>query len=416
MTTDAPPRLVDLVPVETLEQLARMFHLTVGVPMVFTCSDGVPLTSVPDPLAFCATLVRAEGGLCLRRKKWDVPEHDLEHTIRTRQSGSKPVHHRCLGGFEDMAVPIIVEGRGIGFAVFSRSRTEPPGTDEFRSLAEQGGMPPEVGEAVAARTMVMAPQQVTHIAEFLQVITNLVASAAYDTMRARRVMELEKLRDDLTNMIVHDLRTPLTAIIGSLQTATQMDFDPELLQELIPISLSSAQTLLEMVNTLLDISKMEAGQMELNVTEVDVQAVVDEALDLVRGVALERHHELASSVDGQCRTVRADAEKLRRTLVNLLGNALKFTPDGGRVALAGSCDEGGLTLSVTDNGPGIPPEYRERIFEKFGQVEARSEGHKHSTGLGLTFCKMVAEAHGGRVWVESEVGKGSRFSVFIPAS
>ena len=102
-------------------------------------------------------------------------------------------------------------------------------------------------------------------------------------------------------------------------------------------------------------------------------------------------------------------------MVNLLGNALKFTQAGGEVKLSVAPTDEGVLISVTDNGPGIPPEDQARIFEKFGQAQTREEGRKHSTGLGLTFCKMVAEAHGGRIWVESEVGKGSTFSVLVPS-
>jgi signal transduction histidine kinase len=111
-----------------------------------------------------------------------------------------------------------------------------------------------------------------------------------------------------------------------------------------------------------------------------------------------------------------DEDKIVRTLVNLLGNAIKFTPVSGRITIATRRlpDDGATEFSVQDTGEGIPPESFTRIFEKFGQVDGRKSGRKHSTGLGLTFCKMVAEAHGGRIWVESELGVGSTFRFTIP--
>src|SRR5439155_23153720 len=129
---------------------------------------------------------------------------------------------------------------------------------------------------------------------------------------------------------------------------------------------------------------------------------------------LTLNQEIAPDVE----TVYADEEKLIRTLVNLLGNAIKFTPVGGSVALTVRRSERGraLLFSVRDTGEGIPAEAFERIFEKFGQVESRQAGRKMSTGLGLTFCKMVLEAHGGRIWVESELGKGSTFRCAVPLS
>jgi two-component system, sensor histidine kinase and response regulator len=125
---------------------------------------------------------------------------------------------------------------------------------------------------------------------------------------------------------------------------------------------------------------------------------------------------LAQEIVPDLPTLYADEEKLLRTLVNLLGNAIKFTPAGGAVTLSArpSDTERVLLLSVTDTGEGIPAEAFARIFEKFGQVESRQAGRRMSTGLGLTFCKMVVEAHGGRIWVESELGQGSTFSFTVP--
>lgn len=409
--------LTDLVPAETLERVRWLFTETVGVPLVFTDAAGNPVTPVDDRLGFCATLVRGEAGgaLCLRRARWDVPEPEVEDAIRQQHRGTRPLAHRCMGGFRDAAVPIVVEDHVIGYAVFARTLVDAPDIAGFRKMAQAAGMDPQVGEEVARHAVVMAPERVEQVAEFLQVITSLVASAAYDTLRARQVLELEKLRDDLVHMIVHDLRTPLTAIMGGLQTVVEADFEQPLTREFVGLALSSAETLLEMVNALLDIHKMESGEMTLNLEPLDFGAIARAAADQVRGLAHERGQELVLDIAPDCSEgVYADGEKLRRVCVNLLGNAVKFTQDGGRIELSACCEDEGLLFCVQDNGPGIPPEYQERIFEKFGQVEQRNAGQRHSTGLGLTFCKMVAEAHGGRIWVDSEPGKGSRFCVFIP--
>ncbi len=415
---DAPKdlKLLDLVPLETLESLCRQFQAVAGVPMVFIDRDGNPLTKVEEPLRFCGSLVTGDHAntVCLRRKKWDEPEPRFEERLRSQHAGPKPLAHRCLGGFQDTAVPIVVEDQVVGYSVFARSLSEPPDVEAFRAMAVDGGMAPEVGEAVAEHAVVMPPERIQDIAGFLQVITELVARAAYDTLRARQILELEKLRDDLIHMIVHDLRTPLTSILGGLETVVDTDYDPELTREFVPIAHASAVTLLEMVNTLLDINKMESGQMKLHLEDVDVGQVAATALDQVRGLAREHRHNLESAIDDACGTVRADGELLRRVMVNLLGNAIKFTPDGGEIRLEAGCHDGEVRVAVSDNGPGIPPEYQERIFQKFGQVETRKAGRKHSTGLGLTFCRMVAEAHGGRIWVDSEVGKGSTFTIAIP--
>jgi len=283
----------------------------------------------------------------------------------------------------------------------------------FRSLAVEGGMAPELGEEVARQASVMPEERVVRVAELIRTLANLLATAAYDTLRAQRVIELEALRDSLTHMIVHDLRTPLTSIIGGLETIEQSEYDRETAVQMLPLALTSAQELLEMVNTLLDINKMENGAMRLNLADVDFARVAQEAVAQVQGLLAEYEHELEMDVRTEG-TVQADPDLLRRVVVNLLGNAIKFTRSGGRIRLSARTDESDLTFSVADNGPGIPPEDQERIFEKFGQAQARQEGHKHSTGLGLTFCQMVAEAHGGRIWLDSKIGEGSIFHVRIP--
>ena len=225
--------------------------------------------------------------------------------------------------------------------------------------------------------------------------------------------ELERLRDDLTHMIVHDLRTPLTNVIGNLQTLQDTEYDPELVTEFVPVAIEAGQTLLGMVNDLLDISKMESGQMTLDRQGFSVADVAETALSQVRGLAEQKGLELVQSVDPPDLCLNADQDQVRRCLVNLLGNALKFTREG-HVRLHVSRREGQVVFAVEDTGEGIPEGDRERIFAKFGQVETRKAGRKMSTGLGLTFVKLSAEAHGGRVWVESELGKGSTFYMSLP--
>jgi signal transduction histidine kinase len=238
-----------------------------------------------------------------------------------------------------------------------------------------------------------------------------------------RLQELEQLRDSLTHMVVHDLRTPLTSIISGLQTMQAIGDLEEIHQELLAMALSGGETLLGMINDLLDISKMEAGQLRLESMELDARRVVQTSLQQVsmlaqnKGILLK--NELVSSGPPQLPLLRADEDKIRRTLTNLLGNAIKFTPSGGTVTLlVGPQQEAeavtGVWFAVADTGEGIPHEAFGRIFEKFGQVESRQSGRNMSTGLGLTFCKMAVEAHGGRIWVESEPGQGSKFQFVIP--
>ena len=156
--------------------------------------------------------------------------------------------------------------------------------------------------------------------------------------------------------------------------------------------------------------------MQLEWEAVSAGPLIETALGQVATLARKKNLTLVTELAPDLPPFRADEEKLRRTIVNLLGNAIKFTSEEGTITVGACRDtvQEAVIFSVRDTGEGIPAEAFGRIFEKFGQVETRKAGRKMSTGLGLTFCKMVAEAHGGRIWVESELGKGSVFLFSIP--
>ncbi len=226
--------------------------------------------------------------------------------------------------------------------------------------------------------------------------------------------KLEELRDNLVHMVVHDMRTPLTAIYGFLRTLETLEGESlsDQGREFVQTALASTEDLVEMVSSLLDVNKMEAGEMTLNPTQCDLLTIAREALAKVEPLKGDRQLVLSGSDEPV--TVMADAELIARVFQNLLGNALKFTPDDGRVTVSIEPSADAARVRVQDTGPGIPPEYRERIFEKFSQVEDPAKQQRYSTGLGLAFCKLAVEAHGGQVGVDSEEGRGSTFWFTLP--
>ena len=232
----------------------------------------------------------------------------------------------------------------------------------------------------------------------------------------KRLQELEKVRDDLTHMIVHDLRTPLTSVISGMQTLDVAGDLNGMQHEIMEISLRGGETLLGMINDLLDVEKMESGSMQLDLTVLDATDLINAAAGQVAALAERDNLALVRRIAVGVPAFRGDEDKLRRVLVNLLGNAIKFTPPDGTVTLEARRGEDGQSLefSVSDTGEGVPPEAFGRIFEKFGQVESRKAGRVMSTGLGLTFCKLAVEAHGGHIAVESTPGQGSTFTFTIP--
>ena len=234
----------------------------------------------------------------------------------------------------------------------------------------------------------------------------------------KRLQELEKLRDDLKNMIVHDLRTPLTSVITGMQTLEMVGDLDKLQREMVGIAISGGELLLGMINDLLEVEKMESGTMQLDAASLDAAELVASAVRQVASLAERESLTLVPKIAAGLPAFWGDENKLRRVVVNLLGNAIKFTPSGGTITVAARFGEDArsFVFSVSDTGEGIPSEAFEHIFEKFGQVASRHRGRTMSTGLGLTFCKLAVEAHGGTIGVESIPGKGSTFAFTIPVS
>ncbi len=232
----------------------------------------------------------------------------------------------------------------------------------------------------------------------------------------KQLEKLEVLRDDLTQMIVHDMRTPMTSFIGSLEVMQMWGDLSTRQRNCLTISLRGGAALVTMINDLLDVSKMEAGVLRMEMQEMQIKELVVLVMQQVVQLAEQCGLKLEAEVAPDLPPLRADADKLQRTLMNLLSNSIKFTPTGGEITLAvrQSDDRKSIVFVVTDTGYGVSEEDKERIFDKYSQIEGFKRGKMVSSGLGLTFCKMVAEGHGGRIWVESEEGQGSRFFLTLP--
>ena len=213
----------------------------------------------------------------------------------------------------------------------------------------------------------------------------------------------------------HELRTPLNAIIGFSEVLLERMFGElnERQDDYLRDIWSSGKHLLELLNDILDLSKIEAGQMVLNRSEFAVRESLEYCLSMVRERALKQRILLSLEVDPQVGLLDADRLRFRQVVLNLLSNAVKFTPDGGRVDVRASIRDQDLVMEVADTGPGVAAEDRQRIFDAF-QQGARLAGQTEGTGLGLTLSKRILELHGGRIWVESEAGKGSTFGFTLP--
>jgi two-component system, NtrC family, sensor kinase len=261
--------------------------------------------------------------------------------------------------------------------------------------------------------------------EVIDLLKTFATQSALAIQNARLFREIEEKSLELATAshhkseflanMSHELRTPLNAIIGFSEVLSEKMFGEinEKQAEYLRDILESGQHLLSLINDILDLSKIEAGRMELEPTDFDLPNAIENTLILIRERAHRRGITLGSTVDEQLGSIRADERKVKQVLLNLLSNALKFTPEGGRIDVQAGVRAGAIEISVTDTGVGIAPEDQAAVFEEFRQVGAAAKKIE-GTGLGLAISRKFVELHGGRIWVRSELGAGSIFTFTLP--
>ncbi|MDA0746606.1 MAG: response regulator [bacterium] len=248
--------------------------------------------------------------------------------------------------------------------------------------------------------------------ELLTRIRSLIrVKRLHDTLEQSYIdlKELELTKDNLTQMIIHDLKNPLTGIKANLEIVGMEELKET--QECLEAAQRSCDLLFNMIQDLLDISKMEEGQLNLNLETFPLSELIQALAREFEHPAKAEEKEIVPEVQSDLPPISGDRNLLYRTLSNLLINAIKHTTRKGTITVRAFQENDSARVEVADTGHGIPKDYREKIFEKFGQVESRQ---RSGTGLGLTFCKMAVESHGGKIWVESVEGEGSTFIFVIP--
>lgn len=228
------------------------------------------------------------------------------------------------------------------------------------------------------------------------------------------LQNMENLRDSLVHMVVHDMRNLLMGVSSYLEMMGSRTLEG--FSQKAPLYLKRASALTDnltgMTEALLDVSRLENNEMKLKLTDFDMNDLVEEAVEKL--YAMKEDRNISFSRPERPMPATGDRDVLLRIIVNLLNNAIKFGGTNGTIVLKNKIDGSDVIFSISDDGPGVPDAYHEKIFEKFGQVEMRKKKRKYSTGLGLTFCKLGIEAHGGRIWLESKEGEGTTFFLRIP--
>jgi signal transduction histidine kinase len=241
----------------------------------------------------------------------------------------------------------------------------------------------------------------------------LSRSRSYDAERAarREAETLAQARADVLGIVAHDLRNPLNAIGSSSEILLELDVPSADRQQMLAVMKRAVRRMNRLINDLLDATRLQAGRLSLDLANVDVRDIVREADEMCRHEAKERGVQLHTAMPELEQLVHADGGRVLQAVVNLIGNALKFTGAGGRVTVSARRTGNVVVFCVTDTGPGIPEEDQAHLFDAFWQAR---NGDRRGVGLGLAIAKGIVEAHGGRIWVESKPGKGSTFSFTLP--
>jgi signal transduction histidine kinase len=303
-------------------------------------------------------------------------------------------------------------------ACFSKVTTE---TGDVREADAHLALPlVHAGEVVGGLAFDFAFCPAIHATD--ELFTSLLAQATADALlrarsydqerEARRTAELlSRAREDVLGVVAHDLRNPLNLVSMTTQLLMETDLTPERRKSTFAINERAVHRMNRLIADLLDVVRMEAGHLSLNLGACDVSRVLSETMEAFQARAAEAGISLVLSAEPPNTIVQADEERVLQLIDNLVGNALKFTPKGGQVSIGGFIDTNELRVTVTDSGPGIPEEQRARLFERFWQARSAD---RRGLGLGLPIAKGIAEAHGGRLWVESTVGSGSSFHFAMP--
>ncbi len=228
--------------------------------------------------------------------------------------------------------------------------------------------------------------------------------------------DLDSLREELTSMIYHDLRSPLANIISSLDVLSTLfpDNENESIQSVTTIARRSTDRIQRLVSSLLDINRLESGQAIVSQQSVTPTILVSDAIDAVRPMTDSRHQVLKTNISDKLPPVWVDVDMIRRVLINLMENASKFTTPEGDIELGGKLEGDWVQFWVQDNGSGIPADELEHVFEKYTRL--KRQDNAAGLGVGLAFCRLAVNGHGGKIWVESQVGQGSRFILTLPVA
>jgi signal transduction histidine kinase len=453
---DGRLRIEDLVDREGLDELCKSFHALFGIAVRIYSSEGALLADTPGEQELCAYV----NGLPEGRKACAA----TVGAVRAHDPGDPgDAVHPCFTGAAYRILALEYDGRRVGRLIIGpylpAEVTEPPasllridpGVDRARAQALLPRMPRAKTETITriakhfrgALDLILFSGHKAHVTTQLHLASVRESYRQLEDKTTRlqeafdRLKELDRLKSNFLATVSHELRTPLTSIIGYSEMLTEGlagELKPEQLDFVKTIHEKGGQ-LLSLIMGLLDLSKLESGTMRMTTRAVRIEAVLGEVQSTLAPTARKKGVALQVEIQGDVAELRGDPERLRQVFINLVENAIKFTPTGGSVTLsarmdapesgvAGAGEEEGLALlaptrarvevRVKDTGIGIPPRERTKVFDPFYQVDSSTTREYGGTGLGLSIVKRLVEAHGGTIGIEDNEPTGTQFVVSLP--
>lgn len=409
-------KLSDLIDKEILQRIQDGFSDMSGMAALTTEANGKPVTSGSHFSDFCMKYTRGSKLGCARCEQCDSRGASL-----ALERGESVVYF-CHAGLMDFAAPIMAEDKMVGCFIGGQVLTELPDLAQVRKIAAEIGVDEEEYVEAVEKVTVIEQKKIDSAAKFLHLIADVLSEMAYHkylVLQANKELERSSnMKSDFLANMSHEIRTPMNAVIGMAEMALREQLPPMAKNYINQIK-EAGRSLLTIINDILDFSKIESGKMDISEDEYELMSMVYDVANLVMARLKEKDVELiVDIVPDLPNKLYGDSIRMKQILLNLVNNAVKFTSQGRIIMKVDytktAYDQIELDVSVEDTGIGVKKEDLGKLFQSFQQVDSKRNRNIEGTGLGLAISKRLLTLMGGSIWVESEYGKGSRFSFALP--
>ncbi|MBO5278191.1 MAG: PocR ligand-binding domain-containing protein [Lachnospiraceae bacterium] len=413
---DKELRLTDLIDVNILQRIQDAFCEMTNIPSGVSDIDGVMVTQDTMSSDFCLNYNKKSPIGRARCESCD------KHGGELAFEEGKAVAYHCHAGLVDFATPIMAHGKLFGCITGGQVRTEELDEEKLLKVANEIEVDPQGYIQAAKKIRYVEPEELERATKFLYQMSTIISEMAYDKyalIQAKEEVErAAQMKSDFLANMSHEIRTPMNAVIGMAELASREDL-PEAAEGYISQIISSGKTLLTIINDILDFSKVESGNMAIENEEYEPMSLINDVANIINTRIGEKDLELILDISPDLpRRIIGDSNRLKQVIINIANNAVKFTQKGQVVLKVNwkklSADDMQLMVSVVDTGIGIKKEDLPKLFQAFQQLDSKRNRNIEGTGLGLSISHRIVTLMGGDISVESEYGKGSKFSFWVP--